>query len=95
MEFYGIEKLSLVDFDQKISCTLFTSACNFRCPFCHNSSLVISNDAPSISKDAIYKYLKSWQSVSIDSPIISGYIADKPSVNRTMKNYNKVITVTY
>ena len=71
MEFYGIEKLSLVDFDQKISCTLFTSACNFRCPFCHNSSLVISNDAPSISKEAIYKYLKSRVGI-LDAVVITG-----------------------
>ena len=39
-KFYGIEKLSLVDYEGKLACTLFTGGCNFRCPFCHNSSLV-------------------------------------------------------
>ena len=40
MEFYGLEKLSLVDYDGKVASTVFTGACNFRCPFCHNSPLV-------------------------------------------------------
>mgnify|MGYP003307907366 CR=1 FL=1 len=43
-KFYGIEKLSLVDFDGKVACTLFTSGCNFRCAFCHNKDLVINNE---------------------------------------------------
>ncbi|NLB49285.1 MAG: 4Fe-4S cluster-binding domain-containing protein, partial [Erysipelotrichia bacterium] len=38
--FVGLEKLSLVDYDNKVSCILFKQGCNFRCPFCHNSSLV-------------------------------------------------------
>ncbi len=44
MRFYGIQKLSLVDFDEEVSCTLFTRGCNMRCPFCHNFELVIYND---------------------------------------------------
>jgi len=41
MDFVGIEKLSLVDYDGKLTCTLFMAGCNFRCPFCHNSDLVL------------------------------------------------------
>ncbi len=40
MKFYGIQKLTLLDFPGKVACTLFTGGCNFRCPFCHNSALV-------------------------------------------------------
>ena len=38
----GFEKMSMVDYDGKICATLFLGNCNFRCPFCHNSSLVLN-----------------------------------------------------
>lgn len=56
--FVGIEKLSLVDFDGKIACTLFTKKCNFRCPFCHNASLVLG-DEEELSFEKILTFLKS------------------------------------
>ena len=39
MKFYGMQKLSLLDFPGKMCATVFTGGCNYRCPFCHNSSL--------------------------------------------------------
>ena len=42
MDFVGVEKLSLVDYDHHMSAVLFSPGCNFACPFCHNSSLVIN-----------------------------------------------------
>lgn len=41
MRFSGIQKLTLLDYPGKIACTVFTGGCNFRCPFCHNASLVL------------------------------------------------------
>ena len=37
----GLHKLTLLDFPGTVSCTVFTAGCNFRCPFCHNASLVL------------------------------------------------------
>jgi pyruvate-formate lyase-activating enzyme len=42
--FAGLQKLTLLDYPGKVACTLFTKGCNFRCPFCHNASLVIRAD---------------------------------------------------
>ncbi|MFP4036222.1 MAG: anaerobic ribonucleoside-triphosphate reductase activating protein [Desulfobacteraceae bacterium] len=36
----GIQKSSLIDYPGKVSCVLFLSGCNFRCPYCHNPELV-------------------------------------------------------
>ena len=33
-----------MDFPTKGACTVFTGGCNFRCPFCHNASLVLAPD---------------------------------------------------
>ena len=37
----GIRKLTLLDYPGRTACTIFTGGCNFRCPFCHNSPLVV------------------------------------------------------
>ena len=41
----GLQKLTLLDFPDRMACTVFTFGCNFRCPFCHNASLVLSDRA--------------------------------------------------
>lgn len=40
MKFYGLQKLTLLDYPGLVACTVFTGGCNFRCPFCHNALLV-------------------------------------------------------
>ena len=44
MVIQGLQKLTLLDYPGKVACTIFTAGCNFRCPFCHNASLVITQD---------------------------------------------------
>ena len=38
---YGLQKMTLLDFPGRVACTVFSSGCNFRCPFCHNAQLVL------------------------------------------------------
>jgi len=62
--------MTMLDFPGKIACTVFTYGCNFRCPFCHNASLVI--DAPEFfSEEEILAYLKKRAGV-LDGICISG-----------------------
>ncbi len=42
--FKGIQKTTLIDFPEKVACTLFLPKCNFRCPFCYNKSLVFQEE---------------------------------------------------
>lgn len=64
MEFVGFEKLSLVDYDSVIGATLFTCRCQFRCPFCHNSSLVVHpKEAKEIPFEEILSYLEKRKGV--------------------------------
>lgn len=70
MEFVGIEKISLVDYDNKISCVLFTERCNFRCQFCHNSRLVLDKNNEIPFSD-ILTYLKKRKNV-LDGVVITG-----------------------
>lgn len=40
MRIGGLQTLSLLDYPDRTSCTIFTLGCDCRCPFCHNSSLL-------------------------------------------------------
>ncbi len=72
MNFSGWEKLSLVDYDDNITTTLFTSGCNFRCPFCHNGPLVLNpKKQPSIPWVEILDYLRRRKG-ALDAVCISG-----------------------
>lgn len=70
MEFVGIDKFSLLDYDEKVSVVLFSPACNFRCPFCHNGDSVLNSNTP-IPFDEILEYLKSRVGL-IDAVVFSG-----------------------
>ena len=64
MDFSGWLKLTLVDYDNHIATTFFTAGCNFRCPFCHNSDLVLRPDeAPKIPWETLLAFLKKRQGV--------------------------------
>lgn len=41
VEIKGLEKFAPKDFPGYISSTVFLGGCNFRCPYCHNSDLVL------------------------------------------------------
>ena len=58
----GIQKLTLLDYPGKLACTLFTSGCNYRCPFCHNASLVTHPSEP-VSVDDVLDFLRKRRGV--------------------------------
>lgn len=72
MRISGLQKLSLVDYDGHIACTIFTPGCNFACPFCHNSLLVTNiQESENITKDEVIAHLKKREGI-IDAIVISG-----------------------
>ena len=70
MEFVGIDKFSLLDYDEKVSVVLFSPACNFRCPFCHNGESVLNSNTPILFEE-ILEYLKSRVGL-IDAVVFTG-----------------------
>ena len=58
MQIAGFDKLSLLNYPDKVAATIFTNGCNFACPYCQNSELVLN--APFnelISEDEVLSYL--------------------------------------
>ena len=72
MNIGGIQRLSLLDYPDKTCCTIFTVGCNYRCPFCHNAS-IICNSVPEngISHEEVIEFLKRRKGL-LDGVCITG-----------------------
>jgi len=72
VEIKGLEKFAPKDFPGHISSTVFLGGCNFRCPYCHNSDLVLRSESlPTFPMDYFLSFLdsrKNW----LESICISG-----------------------
>ena len=72
MKIHGLQKLTLLDYPGKVACTVFFAGCNFRCPFCHNASLVTHVDpAQEIPEEDVIRFLKRRAGI-LDGVCISG-----------------------
>lgn len=63
MKFGGLQKLTLLDYPEYVACTLFTVGCNFRCPFCHNSTLVVCQGHDEYSQEEMMSFLTKRKGV--------------------------------
>lgn len=72
MKIQGLQKLTLLDYPEKVACTVFFAGCNFRCPFCHNASLVVSiPEEADTTEEKVFAFLKKRQGI-LDGVCITG-----------------------
>lgn len=69
MRIGGLQKLTLLDFPGHVACTVFLQGCNFRCPFCHNTSLVMGTEE--ISEEEVLRFLNTRQGL-LDGVAVTG-----------------------
>lgn len=68
----GLQKTTLLDFPGKVACTVFTGGCNFRCPFCHNASLVTHlQDSQTLPWEEVASYIQKRKGI-LDGVCITG-----------------------
>ncbi len=68
----GLQKLTLLDYPGKVACTVFTGGCNFRCPFCHNASLVLPEELSHDSSESqVLSFLRKRAGV-LDGVAVTG-----------------------
>ncbi|MBO7761331.1 MAG: anaerobic ribonucleoside-triphosphate reductase activating protein [Clostridia bacterium] len=70
MRLGGLMKMTLLDFPGKVGCTVFTVGCGFRCPFCHNASLVTHPEEEYPLED-FFAFIKKRQGL-LDGVCITG-----------------------
>ena len=71
MKIHGLQKMTLIDYQGKVDCTVFFGGCDMRCPFCHNAEL-LDGTAPSVMDDEeLLAFLKKRQGL-LDGVAITG-----------------------
>ena len=84
MRFYGLQKLTLLDYPGHTACTVFTKGCILRCPFCHNASLVLPERDPGhIEEEDIFKFLSKRKGL-LDGVAVSG---GEPLLHEELKDF--------
>jgi pyruvate formate lyase activating enzyme len=99
----GLQKFSLIDYPGRISAIIFTQGCNFRCPFCYNPMLVLTQkvgkienklhakeqkrDQPLIKEDDLFYFLKSRVG-KLDAVVVTG---GEPTLHKDLPEFIKRI----
>ena len=58
MKICGFQKTTLLDYPGHVAATIFLGLCNFRCPFCHNASLLTEDAEEQCTMDEVLDVLK-------------------------------------
>lgn len=82
-DFYGLQKLTLLDYPGRMACTVFTGGCNLRCPFCHNAALITDLPAPSVTGDEVLTFLSKRKGI-LDGICVTG---GEPLLQKEMKDF--------
>ncbi len=72
MKIGGYQKSSLIDFPGKVAAVVFTQGCGWRCPYCHNRSLVFpSRFQPSTPENEFFDHLE-LHGEQLDAVVVTG-----------------------
>ncbi len=82
MNIVGLQKVSLLNYPGLVSATIYVNGCNFRCPFCHNSSIV-KGEYEKLSEDEVFKYLEERKKM-LDGVCVSG---GEPTTQKDLKDF--------
>ena len=84
MRIHGFNKTTLLDYPGIVAATIFTGACNFRCPFCQNAGLVLDpENEPIISEDEVLAHLKKRKGITKGVCISGG----EPTLQKDLKEF--------
>jgi len=71
MKFSGLQKVSLIDYPNKIASVLFTPGCNLRCGFCHNWRIAVEPKPPFLQEAVALEILESRKKY-VDAVVVTG-----------------------
>lgn len=83
MNFSGLNKTTLLDYPGHLACLIFVSGCNFRCHYCHNSSLVLNESQNIYSEEYMLNFLDKRKNI-LEGVCISG---GEPTLYNDLKDF--------
>jgi len=88
----GLQRTTLLDYPGKIACIVFLAGCNFRCPWCYSSELVLPikiAKQPRVSEKEVFDFLRERQG-KLDGVVICG---GEPTINKELVSFIEKIKV--
>ncbi|MDD5750660.1 MAG: anaerobic ribonucleoside-triphosphate reductase activating protein, partial [Candidatus Pacebacteria bacterium] len=82
----GLQKITLIDYPGQLACVVFLVGCNFRCPFCYSSELVLPEKIarqPRMPEKDFFDFLKQRQG-QLDGVVICG---GEPTINQRLADF--------
>ncbi len=86
----GLQKTTLIDYPGKIAATIFLAGCNFRCPWCYSSELVLPEKIekqPKLTEEEFFNFLNGRKGL-LDGVVICG---GEPTLNNDLPEFIKKI----
>jgi pyruvate formate lyase activating enzyme len=83
MKFSGLQKVSLIDYPNKVASVLFTPGCNLRCPFCHNWRIAVDPKPPFLQEAVALRILESRKKY-VDAVVITG---GEPTMHKELPKF--------
>lgn len=71
MKFSGLQKISLIDYPNKVASVLFTPGCNLRCGYCHNARIATNPQPPFLQEGAAIELLEKRKKY-VDAVVVTG-----------------------
>ncbi|MCI8566017.1 MAG: anaerobic ribonucleoside-triphosphate reductase activating protein [Lachnospiraceae bacterium] len=91
MNIQGLQKLTLLDYPGRVACTVFTGGCNFRCPFCQNSGLVLPpGQPPTWEPDALLAFLKKRVGILDGVCLTGGEPLMQPDLSKLLRDIRRL-----
>ena len=90
MQIGGLQKLTLIDYPGRLAATVFLCGCNFHCPWCYSSELVLPKkikNQPKISEKEFFDFLNERKNLLEGVTICGG----EPTVNKDLPQFCKKI----
>ncbi len=86
----GLQKTTLIDYPGKIAATVFLAGCNFRCPWCYSSELVLPEKIKKqskLSEKEFFDFLKKRKEL-LEGVVLCG---GEPTINKDLPEFIKKI----
>ncbi len=86
MQIGGIQELTLIDYPGRLAATVFLCGCNFRCPWCYSSEIVLPEKIkvqPEFSEKEVFDFLKSRKNL-IEGVVICG---GEPTMSKDLASF--------
>jgi pyruvate formate lyase activating enzyme len=83
VKFSGLQKISLIDYPDKVASVLFTPGCNLRCPFCQNWRIVVDPKPPFLQEAAALEILEARKKY-VDAVVVTG---GEPTMHKELPRF--------